>query len=339
MNLRVLFVSLLSICPVLAADPAPVSIQVEEGKAITFNIGDQLVTRYHIAPTVAKPYFWPMIAPGNLALTRAWPMNDSLADDAKDHVHQKSAWFCHGDVIPEGIPIKNLIRGIAGVDFWSEAPGHGKIVCVKVSEPKISAGQGSVVTVNEWRMADGVKILTETRTITLHNLQGTPLVTLDIDLHADVCPITFGDTKEGSMGVRVRTSLTEKPGKGLLTNAGGNTTEGAGGNKEKKGVWGLISDWCDYSGPVDGKTGGIAVFADPSNSQKSAWHSRSYGLMAANPFGRAKSGFPDQKEKTELVKLGKGEHLKLRYGILLHAGDVKEGKVAEMFQQFTKLGK
>jgi hypothetical protein len=61
--------------------------------------------------------------------------------------------------------------------------------------------------------------------------------------------------------------------------------------------------------------------------------------MAANPFGRAKSGFPDRKEKTELVKLGKGEHLKLRYGILLHAGDVKEGKVAEMFQQFTKLGK
>ncbi len=339
MNVRAVVVLLLAGLPALAADTGPVSIQVEEGKAITFKLGDQLVTRYHLAPTVAKPYFWPVLAPGNLAVTRAWPMNDALADDAKDHVHQKSIWFCHGDIIPEGIEIKSLIKGVKGVDFWSEAPGAGKIVCVKVGEPKIEGDKGSVTTINEWRTATGKKILTETRTISLHNLGGTPLLVLDIDLHADVYPITFGDTKEGSMGVRVRTSLTEKSGKGLLTNAEGKTTEGSAGNKAKKGVWGLVSDWCDYSGPVDGKEAGIAVFADPANALKSAWHSRGYGLMAANPFGRAHSGFPDQVGKNDLVKLGKGEHLRLRFGILLHAGDVKAGKVAERFQQFTRLGK
>ena len=61
--------------------------------------------------------------------------------------------------------------------------------------------------------------------------------------------------------------------------------------------------------------------------------------MAANPFGRDKSGFPAVKGKTDLVKLAKGEHLKLRYGILLHDGDAKEGKTAECYEQFVKLGK
>jgi hypothetical protein len=59
--------------------------------------------------------------------------------------------------------------------------------------------------------------------------------------------------------------------------------------------------------------------------------------MAANPFGRAKSGFPDTKGRTDLVKLPKGDHLKLRYGILLHKGDAKEGKVAQRYAEFAKL--
>jgi hypothetical protein len=36
-----------------------------------------------------------------------------------------------------------------------------------------------------------------------------------------------------------------------------------------------------------------------------------------------------------LVKLAKGEHLKLRYGILLHAGDAQSGKVADCYKAFV----
>jgi hypothetical protein len=67
------------------------------------------------------------------------------------------------------------------------------------------------------------------------------------------------------------------------------------------------------------------------------WHSRGYGLMAANPFGRDKSGFPDAKGRTDLVKLAKGEHIKFRYGLLVHPGDAKEGKVAECYETFAQL--
>ena len=53
--------------------------------------------------------------------------------------------------------------------------------------------------------------------------------------------------------------------------------------------------------------------------------------MAANPFGRDGSGFPGVKGNKELVKLAKGEHLKLRYGIYVHDGRTVDGKVAEAF--------
>jgi hypothetical protein len=100
-----------------------------------------------------------------------------------------------------------------------------------------------------------------------------------------------------------------------------------------------VSAWCDDSGPVEDRIAGIAIFADPKNPYSTCWHARGYGLLAANPFGRDKAGFPAMKGNTQHPRLAKGEHLKLRYGLFLHLGDVKQGKVAEYFERFTKLEK
>jgi hypothetical protein len=312
-----------------AAEPANngVAIEVKKGH-LDFRVGDELAARYHVAPEVAKPYFWPVNAAGGVPVTRAWPMEKGQPGESTDHLHQKSLWFCHGDVIPEGVELKQKVKGVRGVDFWSEFEGAGRIVCTHVGDPKGGKDHASVATRNEWRTADGMKIMDEARTITLYRLGDARLYVLDIDLHASVAPITFGDTKEGSLGVRVNDQLREKGGKGRLENAEG-----------KKGadrLWGLHSKWNDYSGPVDGKEVGIAVFDDPENAHPAAWHSRDYGLMAANPFGRTRSGFPATKGNENLVRLAKGEHLKLRYGILVHLGDASEAKVAEQYGRFVK---
>jgi hypothetical protein len=303
-----------------AQGPAPVAIDVQRNQ-IDFRCGRDVVASYVTDPARAKPFFWPLLAPNGVPVTRE-------PDAPGDHPHQKSAWFCHGDVIPEGVEIKHKLKGIEGVDFWSEAPGHGRIVCTKVGAVDQVKTRGSVATFNEWRTADGVKLLDEARTITLYNLGEARLFVLDIDLTAAV-PVTFGDTKEGSLGVRVRDSMTEKRGRGALTNA-----EGKSGMAD---VWGRMSAWCDYSGPADNTLVGVALFADPDNPYPTCWHARDYGLLAANPFGRAKSGFPAMKGRTDLAKLAKGEHLKLRYGLLVHNGDVKGGRVAECYERFVKL--
>jgi hypothetical protein len=249
-------------------------------------------------------------------------------------VHQKSLWFCHGDVIAEGLEFKERSsdKRVKGVDFWSESKGHGKIVCVKVGDTVSVPDKASVATTNEWRAPDGTKIMDEERTIEFRNLGDSRLLILRIDLHASVCPITFGDTKEGSMGVRVNDQfrLTLATGDGLITAADGSTAKA--GTKDNLPMWGKPSDWHDYSGTVDGKMVGITIFDHPKNSVRALWHTRAYGLLAANPFGR--KSFPGGTG--DLIKLAKGEHLKLTYGILIHKGDAKTANVADQYSTFSK---
>ena len=135
------------------------------------------------------------------------------------------------------------------------------------------------------------------------------------------------------MGVRVPDSFrTAVKDGGTITSADGKTVPP--GTKGDLSVWGRPADWHDYSGKVGDKEAGIAVFDDAKNPHRAAWHTRDYGLMSANPFGRDKSGYPSQKGKTDLVKLNKGEHLKLRYAIYTHTGDATAGGVAEAYKAF-----
>ena len=174
--------------------------------------------------------------------------------------------------------------------------------------------------------------------VALHDLgKNARLIVVNIDLHASVCPITFGDTKEGSFGIRINDVINAevakkgKPaGKGKIQNADGKIGE--------KDCWGQKSAWCDYSGPIDGKEVGLAIFDDPKNPYPACWHVRGYGLMAANPFGRDKHAkFPGVKGNNELVRLKQGEHLHLRYGMLLHTGDAVSGEVARHYKAFVEL--
>ncbi len=310
---------------------------------LEFKAGDALIAKYRYAGTVqvekgdgtkplAKPFFYPLNAPDGTCVTRHWPIVRNVKGETTDHFHQKSAWFCHGDVIPEGIDMKtkSADKRIHGVDFWAETAGHGRIVCVDVGAAK----GGTIVTRNEWRTPDGVNILDETRTLSARALSAGYLIVLDIDLHASVCPITFGDTKEGSMGVRVSDEMQNKTGNGVVTSVDGSVAKAPA--KDNLPMWGKFAAWHDYSGTVGGKPVGLAIFDDPKNAPQSAWHTRAYGLMAANPFGRNGSQFPALKGKTDLVKLTKGEHLKLRYGLYVHTGDVAGGKVADAFAVFAK---
>jgi hypothetical protein len=68
---------------------------------------------------------------------------------------------------------------------------------------------------------------------------------------------------------------------------------------------------------VDGHRVGITLKADPANFRASWWHNRDYGLIVANPFGRAamKQGGPSS------VSVKRGESFRLRFAAAIHAGD------------------
>ena len=305
-------------------------LSVKESKGVLeFYDGEKLITKYY-HQGFAKPIFYPVNAPSGVPLTRAWPLEKGAKGETTDHPHQKSAWFCHGDVIAEGLKLTKTRKGIAGTDYWTEGlNGCGKIVCTKTEIKSKDKNHIVVVTTNEWLSADGKKILDETRTIHLYKLDGAWLIVCESDLFAPTYDIVFDDTKEGCFGVRMNDQITGKASKGKIQNAEGKLGE--------KNCWGHPSAWCDFSGPIDGKVAGLAIFADPKNPQPSCWHVREYGLMAANPFGREHSGFPAMKGRKDVVRVEKGQHARYRFGMLLHDGDASAGRVEDQFERFVTL--
>jgi hypothetical protein len=120
---------------------------------------------------------------------------------------------------------------------------------------------------------------------------------------------------------------------GRRENAEGKASKaGEVGEASCKDVWGKPSAWCDYSGIVNGKTVGITIFGHPSNFRQSYFHARAYGLISANPFGTA--AYTGDKTKDGSYTIPKGQSLTLRYALYVHPGDVKEGKVAEMYRKW-----
>src|SRR5262249_10249545 len=147
------------------------------------------------------------------------------------------------------------------------------IVCKESGEAKSTNKFGQITIRNEWQTASRVKIMDETTIIQVFELTDARLIVFNIDLHASVGPITFGDSKDGGFAVRVNDFLREKGGNGMIEDSAGRIGEQA--------CWGQVAAWCDYSGQVKGKQVGVAILADPSNAYPSCWHCRGYGLMAA----------------------------------------------------------
>jgi hypothetical protein len=281
-----------------------------EGVAV--KVDGQPFTEY-LTKSGSKPILWPVIGPTGKRMTRNWPMDTEVPGETdRDHPHQRSLWFTHGDV--------------GGIDFWSEGQGrieHREFVKVE------SGPEAVIVTRNDWLSPDGSKLICQDeRTFIFGADADRRWIDVAIDLKATAGPVVFGDTKEGSFGVRTASSMRVQQGTkvvGRIVNSEGRTNLAA---------WGKPAAWVDYYGPVEDETLGIAILNHPSSfGFPSHWHVRTYGLFAANPFGL--SDFTGGKSKGEFT-LPEGETLKLRYRVLLHKGDEKQGRVADAFAEYAK---
>jgi Family of unknown function (DUF6807) len=107
---------------------------------------------------------------------------------------------------------------------------------------------------------------------------------------------------------------------------GGGTITNSEGGVNQAETNGKPARWVDYSNTVDGKTSGLAVLTHPSTGPESPnWLTRDYGCFGPRRADE-KSGKP--------FTVAKGESISQRVGILVHRGDVKDGKVADRFAAF-----
>jgi hypothetical protein len=300
--------------PLRAAEGVQIS-QLDDKLRIEIN--GELFTEYHYL-NVPRPYFYPVLGPDELAMTRSWPM-ESPAGEEHDHPHHRGLWYAHGSV--------------DGLDFWSEEKNFCKIVhdgFVKIQSGKKRA---VIISKDKWVDPNGTPVCTDVRTLRIYNRPGSErLFDFDITLQAPPDkPVVFGDTKEGTMATRVAETMRLQDKNKQLGD--GHIVLSTGLRDEQ--TWGKKADWCDYYGPVHGKTVGLAIFDHPDNLRHpTTWHVRDYGLFAANPYGI--HDFEKKPKGTGDFTLPPGQSITFRYRFYYHRGNEIEARVAEHYAEYVR---
>jgi hypothetical protein len=277
----------------------------------------------------AKPIVYPIYGPGQVAMTRNFPLRKDVPGEPADHPHHKSLWLGHASV--------------NGEDFWLE---KGRIENIRIESVDNNSQRVTITAENRWQNRKRETVCTDTTQIGFEERAGgARVIDYDVAIHADHGPVTFGDTKEGFMAVRIHPALqlTGDPKHGVVSHGQAVNSRGVTG----KAVWGQRADWVDYFGPIDGQTVGLAMFDHPQNPRHPTyWHARDYGLVAANPFGireftkNSPTPDPSQKEtgdkKDGSLTLEAGKDLRFRYRIVLHRGDTKQADIARLYEEYAK---
>ncbi len=280
-------------------------VHVTEGKdRVTITVDGHLLTELRFEGT-PKPYFYPLHGPGAVPLTRNYPMRADAGDEDLDHPHHRSLWFTHGDV--------------NGVDFWAEGPNKGRVVQTGILEVKSGPESGWVRTANKWVTSEGKALLTDETTLRARRSPLGRVFEYEIKLKAsEGVDLTFGDTKEGTMAVRLAESMRLKPNKHYAGKPAGRILQNTG--VKDGATWGKRAAWTAYTGPVDGKPMSVVIFDHPSNPRYPTWwHVRDYGLFAANPFGV--HDFEKKPAGTGNLVVKSGDAVTFRYRFLLASGE------------------
>jgi hypothetical protein len=291
---------------------------------VRIEIDGKLFTEYRHAGA-SNVYYWPLFGPDGVKMTRSWPMEE-MPGEEHDHPHHRSMWFAHG-----------LVNG---VDFWAEPasygskpPKHplGRIVHDRIAKAESGAQSGELVSSQKW-IANDAPLLTSRHRLVVYQRPATEkLFDWEITLSAADKDVVFGDTKEGTVAIRIAESMRLKgpkatPGAGKISNSEGDQ-DGA--------AWGKRARWVDMSGPIDGEIFGIAFMDHPKNPRHpTRWHARDYGLFAANPFCEAEM---DKNQPTGAgdFTLKAGQSVTFKYRVLLHEGDAVQAKIASRYQEYA----
>lgn len=280
-----------------------VRLEAKEGRVVVY-FGDELFTNY-IYHGYEKPILYPIVGPHGIRMTRNWPMDEGFKDEEKDHPHHKSIWFGHMKVNDSS--------------FWHQFEKAGKTI------PQQVTVEGSTIkTTNHLVSATGELVAKDDREISFSIAGESRMIDYSVTYHATQGDITFGDDKDGQMGIRMHPALRLE---GPVAVGQAINSEGVGSAE----IWGKRAKWIDYWGEVEGKTIGIAIFDHPSNLRHPTWwHAREYGLVSANPFGM--HYFEGKEVGAGNYTLPQGESLTFKHRFVFHTGDSLAAGIEQIYQ-------
>lgn len=295
--MKKIFIALAIICSIgsVCAQKQNVSA-VKVGNHIDITIGNQFFTSYQFDDSEKYPLFFPVNGPVSGASVTSMRNGQ--------YPHHSSLFF--------GCDRVN------GGNYWQEGLDRGRIISIGA---RIIEAKGERVVIEDeciWKRPDAQSPIIDRRKITISS-PSKDLYQLDFDIEMEaLMDVTILKTNHSLFSARIDADLTVKQG-GTMVNAEG--------GKGEKGTFGVPSPWIDCYGERKSGVEGIVIMQHPSNKwYPSPWFTRDYGFMSPTPMY-----WPENDKET---KMKKGEIIKLRYRVYVHAGNTEEAKIAELFEQY-----
>ena len=318
-----------------------VQLVVKEGdRRVDVLVDGQPFTSYIWPTTLKKPVLYPLRTSAGTVVTRGFPL-EPRPGERVDHPHHVGLWLNHGDV--------------NGFDFWNnseaipakDAAKYGTIVHRAIKSAKSGADKGELQVTEDWTTPDGKTLLREDTTYAFRGGPGLRSIDRITTLTALDQKVTFRDSKEGMIGMRVARELEQPSDKAeIFTDATGKATAvakldntGVTGRytssegKTGDAVWATRAPWTMLSGTIGKEPITLAILDHPKNpTHPTYWHARGYGLFAANPFGA--KAYTDGKVETNFA-LEPGQSVTLKHRVLILSGPTTADQVGAQYQRYV----
>jgi len=258
-------------------------------------------------------HYWPVRSPSGKSMTVRHPT---------PYPHHRSFWFAD----------KVQLAGGRDVSFYGalyscedrknpKPPFRDHVRHVEFLPVEEKPGETAVTSKLVWEMDGDKPVLDELRRMRVVALgDGEYFLDLTFTVTASHGDVTFTSDAVHYAWPYVRMDPT------FSVEQGGTITNSEGGINQA-GTHGKEARWIDYSNTVEGRTEGLAVFCHPDGDPSPKWLTRDYGC-----FGPRR---PDAQSGKRFT-LRKGESLEQRVGVLVHRGDVKQGRVADRYEHYVE---
>ena len=296
-------------------------------------IGNELFTSLMYADSLKKAVLYPVNAPGNVTVTRGWPIVPKVGEQI-DHPHQIGVWFNYGD--------------INGADYWNNstkidinAKSYGTVKFNKILSAKGGKGKAELITSSTWYNPGGKAMLEEVSTY-IFAVNGKDRI---IDRHTSLkalSDVSFKDNKEGLFAIRVAREMeypSAKPVKIYTPEGIKSVTQNeklSGKYESSSGVtgeevFGTRSKWLKLTGSIDNNSVAVAIIDHPENvGYPGFWMARGYGLFAINPLGA--EVYTNGKEKLNF-SLGKGKTVVFKHRLVI-SNAIENSRLEQLSDSF-----
>lgn len=268
----------------------------QTGNRIDVTIGNKFFTSYHFPDNEKYPFFYPVNGP--ISGGSITSMRNS------EYPHHSSLFFA--------------CDRVNGGNYWQEGLERGRIISIGARIPE---EKGERVVIEDeciWKRPDAASPIIDRRRITI-SVPSETIYQIDFDIEMEMLmDVTILKTNHSLFSARIDPDLTVKQG-GVMINSEGKEGE--------KATFGAASPWIDCYGTRKTGIEGIVIMQHPSNKwYPSPWFTRDYGFISPTPMY-----WPENDKETQLKK---GEVVKLRYRVLVHAGDTQQAGIAAEFEKY-----